>query len=172
MTIPFRRCVAPLAFGFLLTVSALASHPFALRLTTPCDSPYTHGEGTDSLCSLDALPTSAYIESANGDYRLFFQSDGALILFDVSGESWVNLRTFNEAFTSPGHVVYDWPSHEPEWSRASLVTYDDSDDVYSGIWFDEFNAPSGDHFVRIDNDGCLRFYDEGGTHVRGEYCGS
>jgi hypothetical protein len=76
------------------------------------------------------------------------------------------------------------------WKLARLITYgatdvfggeypmnfsmreQDDDVIYAEGWSGPSGAPQGSHFLKLDNDGCLRGYDQDGARWTGSPYGA
>lgn len=153
-----RLCVGVL---FLL-VAAVSDHarPVLASATTCVGGAYT-----DTLCPTQGLQPGEYIEDATGRFQMWFDSYGASYIWDTAlDEMWMDL-SFGPTLEPPDEFVYAPYS----WWDGELVAYNIYDDEDYAI-YQVNTTPSGEHFVRLDTDGCLRFYDQGGANVRFGYC--
>jgi hypothetical protein len=146
--------------AFSLCLLAVASTPITVSAeqTGPCD---TSGAYTDRLCVGEHLAPSEYLLSPNGRYRLYYQADGAAIIYDTDDfEEWVNVCQLANSFPDPGKFQYSgftaFGMADPVYWRA----FDDYNFVYqgSGISLD----PDGDHALTLSNSGTLEVWDESG----------
>ena len=160
--------IAFVLFASLLALDASRSGVLA-RITTPCDSDETHGRWTDVLCVNDHLVQNSYIKSANDLYVLHLGDNSVANVFDVSNyENWELLYEFQAAV--PGHAA----SNLAYGNNSSGGTYPFNwalwcihDQVVGGEGFGY--SPVGAHWMKIDNDGCVRIYDEAGYFTTPRY---
>lgn len=130
------------------------------------------GQYTDRLCERDHLVPGSYISSDNYQFRFYFQSDGHALVWDVSDyENWqfVDTVAFPYPWASPGaYFMYGatsadgapgfFDTYRINWLQATY--YWGGPSTADGSYWTE--TPVGDHYVKLDNDGCLRIYDDNG----------
>ena len=119
---------------------------------------------------------SSYLRSTGEQYRFMYDGNGNTYTLELTEEDpWpvvYNIWNFGTV-ELPGLLLFD-PYHDdewddpPSWSRGSAVIYDNHHHIEYGIWQDD--NPDGETFMRLDTDGCLRFYSEAGSNVYGEFC--
>jgi hypothetical protein len=145
----------------IMAMSVIGSQRPAHAVSETCSG----GAYTDTLCPTEGLQPGEYIEDANGRYQMWFDEDGASFIWDTATSSMIRDLSFGPTLEAPDEFVY---SPYSSWD-GKLVAYNYLDEEDYAIW--QYAAsPQGEHFVRMDTDGCLRFYDQGGANVRFSYC--
>ena len=84
-----------------------------LQAVGPCDS---SGAFTDRLCDGDSLSPSSYLVSPNGNYRFYYQSDNAGVVYDTTQSPWVAVHVIfgSDTSFSAGEMVYGATSYVNE----------------------------------------------------------
>lgn len=118
----------------------------------------SHGGYTSVLCLGDRVSGSgSYIVSPNGNYRMY-NSGGYIVVFDVSNPgSWVGLYMMYGApnvwaMTVGGNVLGG--------NSLRFLAYDDTDLGVTGYYHSGV-------YLRLDNDGCVRWYHESDDSLDG-----
>jgi hypothetical protein len=147
----------------ILVVVTGSSSALQARRATPCDGSSTHGVFTDSMCPQDALWVNAYMESSNGRFRLYYQADGSVAIYDISDyPNFVLVSSLFPGNGDPSHLVYGDIEHDSWGSNtANVALWDSADNLYAG----DGSTPDGSNFFRLDSDGCARIYDQDGNRV-------
>lgn len=153
-----RKRVFATATAILLSVLLSPNTSLQLRAnSTPCGTDPS-GAYTNLLCPNEHIYASAYLVDANNRYRFYYESGGYAVIYDQS----TNPPTPN--------VIHPLPTSDTPWimvfvtnaSVTRLEAYNNDEELEYVI---SANSGSGDHFARLDTDGCLRFYSEGGSNV-------
>lgn len=155
--------VALIAAALVVTIAAVAPVTDAKR-TSPCDNEQTHGVWTSLLCDNDHLVPNSYIKSPNEIYRLHLGDTGWAIVYDTTEyENWVPLWVFAAAVE--GHPASTLafgndPNALGPFNWAYWSIYDEV--LWGQSWS---NTPDGAPYMKIDDDGCVRLYDDSGFFV-------
>lgn len=140
----------------LVAVFAIASttSPIYTANSAPnvCSS---SGSGTPRLCADDYLyPNGGYLESPNGQFRLYFGSDGSTYVDFWTGSSWARHQTVHGPMSgTAGFLYYGGTYGTPD----RLDGFNSNPSVEYSL-----NDPSSvqtSGFVELQNDGCLRFFE-------------
>jgi hypothetical protein len=112
----------------------------------------------------DSLYTNQYIVSPSEEYRMYFTGDGSTIMYKWNGSVYAYHYTIHGPTSgTPGFLyfggVYGW------WHGA-LTAYDSS--LNNDYIIYEPSSVVPEISVRLENDGCIRFY-EYGTVVYREF---
>ena len=118
-----------------------------------------HGAYTSILCIDDHMTGSgSYIISPNSNYRLYI-SNGYLAVYNGS------THVFNlYSPTSPSNEIY-YVRYEWRFYGKSFVGYNANDQQ---VWED---ADTGGWYVKMDDDGCVRYYFSNDTSTTYAHCG-
>jgi len=133
----------------------------------------TCGASQNCLDGGQALHYDQYIISPNGNYRLYFQSDGQTILFDTSGSTWVNITSFHGTYSNASHFLFADPNVAASAGDFNFSWYQfcSGGECNQGTLGTNETA-DGAMVLRLEDDGCLRAYDQGGTRFRVVWLGA
>jgi hypothetical protein len=128
------------------------------------------GAYTDRLCDGEHLAPSEYLVSSNGDFRFYYQADGHAAVYDFrydeEGEYAYTVMFPDYFEDDPGKFQHGLATWAPSGCQDFAWTiFDDNNDVVAGS--STCLTPSGDHYTKLDNNGCLATYDA--TGMRGNY---
>jgi len=88
----------------------------ANRTGNPCEDSELHGPSTDFICDGDALHTDQYLISPNGQWRIYFQSDGLTAMFYTGTDPWDAYEIYSYGYDNPSHMVYNIVNGYPTFS--------------------------------------------------------
>jgi hypothetical protein len=115
-----------------------------------------------------------YLVSPNGNYRFYF-ANGMSKVYDISNwDRWVERYELLPAYGNPGFLMYSRPNPPNGLPSMHLAGYDSGQNYVVG--FGVYPAvpeggPVGQHFMRLEDDGCMRFYDQDGNRWIATLCG-
>lgn len=162
------RFFRPLGMAVVTAVLVALTHSPTTRAAGGCD---VAGHGTDRLCSGGHLPTDHYLVSANGRYRFYYQGDGHTLIYDtVDWNHWVHSSPVFEPHGNAGYLMYgvnSAGSGSSEVNLWSFTRWHTSALPYYLYWG---QAPGSGHYVKLDDDGCLRSYNSGGGFLSNVWC--
>ena len=131
----------------------------------------TCGAYSDRLCEGQSLNASQYLESANGDFKFYYQSDGRAVIYDATTNPITAVKTVFQppVYGQPQELTYSDP-----WVNNTFgSTYGDvhitlwsttgGEDYLDGLYYASGASPDGDHFLVLDNNGYLKSIDDNGT---------
>jgi hypothetical protein len=149
---------------FWVSTEVPGTSPQVRANSTPCGVDPS-GAYTNMLCPNEHIYSSAYLVDTNDRYRFYYQNDGNSYIFDTSTNPWTTTRVlWNFGISGTAWIMV----FESEPGVATRLN------AYSNGSVSEYvisaNTGTGDHFARLDTDGCLRFYDQGGAGVIATYC--
>jgi hypothetical protein len=154
-----RQCLS------IVLVGVLSVFTFP-RVAMAYTCPGTHGEYTDALCFGDHMVgNGSYMASGNGSYRMVL--GGGLYVYDYSdyyNPSYL-YTVYDPALNGAAYEV----ALDDNYEGFSLVFYDDHSNVLD---FSSGGSYTYTNYVKIENDGCVRFYgpsDEQRMGVQGAY---
>jgi hypothetical protein len=158
--------------ALIVTVPSLGDRPSAVLegAAAALDSCDVSGAYTDRLCPGEHLVPNSYLASLNTNYRMYYDGSGNLQLYDYTNPSspsfLMTVHSADYGEDSPSVFIYsDSACSEFTFSRVFNYTFwDDDDHCVSGA--STTGTPEGTHFLRLDNDGCLRVYDQDGLRER------
>lgn len=136
------------------------------RRTLACEG--DHGWYTHIMCADDRLIPGSYISSPNGTYR-FYLGTGNAVIYDVS--DFENPEVVRVVFQAE-----DCDGNPTDPDCAVELIYGDEFFPFAPAGFIIYNinglgiggyavAGSGQHYMKLDNDGILRLYDEDDQYI-------
>jgi hypothetical protein len=153
----------------LVTLCALGPAASA-RVAGACDAA---GMYTDRLCPQGHMLNGTYLVSPNERYR-FYYSGGTARVYDVGDwNNWVLRYELLPAHDNPGYLMYGHPG-APGLPPMNVVAYNSDNNFITGFGIfpaDADGRPVGEHFMRLENDGCFRWYDQDGNRWITTLCG-
>jgi hypothetical protein len=158
------------ALAALLVILGLSAPTMSARMAAACD---VAGMYTDRLCAQGHMLNGTYLVSSNERYR-FYYSGGTARVYDVSDwNNWVLQYEILPPHGDPGYLMYAHPG-APGLPPMNVVAYNSGNGYITGFGIfpaDPEGTPVGEHFMRLEDDGCFRWYDQGGARWITTLCG-
>jgi hypothetical protein len=124
------------------------------------------GAGTDRLCADDYLYVNQYIVSPSQQYRMYFNSDGSTTVREWNGSTYAHLSTIHGPTSgTPGYLYFGGTYG---WWFGALTAYDSSNQNDYIIY--EPSSVQAEISARLENDGCLRLYEQGTLQYGPSFC--
>lgn len=162
------RFFRALAIAVITAALAVVTQSQIARAAGGCDG---SGPGTDRLCSGGHLPVNHYLVSANGRYRFYYQGDGHTLIYDTSDWShWVHSSPVFYPHDNAGYLMYGVNasgSATGEINLWSFTPWQTSALPYYLYWG---QGPGPGHYMKLDDDGCLRAYRSDGGFLSNLWC--
>lgn len=115
------------------------------------------GHGTFMLCADDYLYTGQYIVSPSEEYRMYFNYDGSTTVKKWNGSTYAHHYYVHGATTGTPGFLYFGGAHG--WWFGALTAYDSSNQMDYIVY--EPSSVQAEISARLENDGCIRFYEWG-----------
>lgn len=158
------------AVAVAVTTASLAvlAQSSTTRAAGGCD---VSGHGTDRLCAGGHLLPDHYIVSPNGRYRFYYQGDGHTLIYDtIDWNHWVHSAPLFEPHDNAGYLMYSVNASgraTTEINVWSFTRWNTSALPYYPYWG---QASDSSHFLKLDDDGCLRTYRSDGSFLLNIWC--
>ena len=162
------RFFGVLAVASLTAVLAVLTQSETARAAGGCD---VAGPGTDRLCSGGHLLPDHYIVSANGRYRFYYQADGHTLIYDtIDWNHWVHSTPLFGPHDNAGYLMYGVDSSGRATTQVTLWSYTRWQTPAVPYYLYWGEAPGPGHYLKLDDDGCLRTYQSDGSFLMNVWC--
>jgi hypothetical protein len=162
------RFLGALSVAVLTAVLVVFTQSASARAAAGCD---VSGSGTDRLCSGGHLLADQYIMSPNGRYRLYYQSDGHTLIYDtIDWDHWVHSAPLFDPHANAGYLMYGVNSSGQATTEVNLWSFTRWNTSALPYYLNWGEASGAGHFMRLDNDGCLRAYEPDGSFLSNLWC--
>jgi len=162
-----RRLLGALVLSMATAGIAILTQPQAARAAGGCDN---SGPYTDTLCAGGHLNVNQYLISPSGRYRFFYQDDGHTLIYDtIDWSNWYPSSSIFPPHPDASYLLYgvDASGGTTEVTLWSFNQSNGSALPYYLYWAD---APGSGHYLKLEDDGCLRAYDADGRYLTTVWC--
>ena len=161
-----RRLISALAFAIILAAAAGVGQPPVARANAVCD-----GSASDTLCAGGHLNVNGSLISANGRYRLVYQSDGHTLIYDTQDwNNWDPSSPIFEPHPNASYMMYGVGASGRATNEVTLWSFTSSGVSALPYYISWGHAQSDAHYMRLENDGCLRAYEADGSFIMTLWC--
>lgn len=160
-----RRLIGALAIAIAIAATG-PGRSSVVRAAAICD-----GSAYDTLCAGGHLNPNGYLISPNGRYRFMYQPDGNTLIYDT--QDWNNWDPSAPIFyphANPGYLMYGVDGSGRATSQRTLWSFRHSGSSALPYYIDWGPAGSAGHYMKLENDGCLRAYEADGSFVTTLWC--
>jgi hypothetical protein len=161
-----RRLINALAFAIILAAAAGIGRSPVARAAAVCD-----GSAYDTLCAGGHLNVYGYLSSPNGRYRFVYQPDGHTLIYDTQDwNNWDPSSPVFEPHPNPSYLMYGVGPGGRATTEISLWSFTSSGASALPYYISWGQAQNDSHYMRLENDGCLRAYQSDGSFIMTLWC--
>jgi hypothetical protein len=162
-----RRLLGALTLAAMSAALAVATQSAVLKAGACGDS----GAYTDRLCAGERLNTSEYLISRNGRYRFYYQDDGHTLIYDtIDPNNWDPSASMFEPHGNASYLKYGVDSSGSTTSQLTMWSFDSSGEPALSYYIHWGDAQSSGHYVKLEDDGCLRAYEADRSRIMTLWC--
>lgn len=163
-----KRLLTALALSTATAAIAIGTQVPVVRAAGGCDN---SGAYTDTLCAGGHLNVNQYLISPNGRYRFFYQDDGHTLIYDtIDWTNWVPSSSILPPHADASYLMYGVDGSGTAANEVTLWSFNgwnSSALPYYLFWGD---AQGSGHYLRLEDDGCLRAYEADGRYITTIWC--
>lgn len=162
------RFLGALVLAIVMAALTPLVTPSTARAAGGCDA---SGAGTDRLCAGAHLNVNQYLRSSNRRYRFYYQDDGHTLIYDtIDWNNWQHSAPIFEPHPHARYLSYGVDSREAPTTQVTLWSFSGWQRPalpYYIFWGD---AQALRHYLKLDDDGCLRAYESDGSFLMNVWC--
>jgi hypothetical protein len=163
-----RRLLGALTFAAIMAAAGGLMDSTAVRASGPCDDPAGY---PDTLCAGGHLNANGYLSSPNGRYRFVYQGDGNTVIYDTfDWNNWDPSVSIFEPHANAGYLMYGVDGAGRASTAVTMWSFTPWNTSALPYYVDWGQAQSTGHYMKLENDGCLRAYQVDGSPITTLWC--
>jgi hypothetical protein len=160
-----RRVVGAVVIAVAIAAAGI-SRTSIVRAAAVCD-----GSAYDTLCAGGHLNTNGYLMSPNGRYRFMYQPDGNTLIYDTQDwNNWNPSAPILYPHANANYMMYGVGGSGRATTQVTLWSFNHSNTSALPYFIDWGPTRTANHYMRLENDGCLRVYEEDDSFIMTLWC--
>lgn len=160
-----RRLLKGLMVAGIMAASVIAQSLVG-RASGVCDN---SGPYTDTLCAGRHLYANSYLVSPNGRFRFYYQGDGNTLIYDT-WNGWDPSVPLFEPHDGANILAYGVDSSGSPSAEVNMWSLNRSNTSALPYYLSWGDAQSAEHYMKLEDDGCLRAYQSDGSFYTTLWC--